>query len=243
MRLFLLFFSIVCFASCNTDEDVQSFVDFQYEYIPLEEGTESLFRMDSVVFNIEETGQVRDTTEYYLKEVQSEWIELEGRTFMAVDQYKADSPDGPWDFYQRVFDLRGQSAYSRTESNLELVLFAFPPALGKSWEATSLINNSVNIPIGKNYMRIFDKWDESYMINFMDSMLVNGVYMDSVFHIEYVDKESLVDIRFEEHFYAKGQGLIMRNVRMLDSQDESLIIPLFEDYAEAGYLLQQVKLP
>ena len=141
MRIFLCLVIGVVLGSCKSDDDSIVNSPFSGEaYVPIVEGAERIFLMDSIVFGTEGDVFFTDTTVYYLKEQVEEAIEFDGRQFIAIDQYKSESLGGPWEFYKRVYDLIEDSSYRRIDENLELVYFAFPPYLGKSWNTTSLIN-------------------------------------------------------------------------------------------------------
>ena len=80
------------------------------------------------------------------------------------------------------------------------------------------------------------------MIDFLDSLEVNDHWIDSIYIVELVNSESLVDIRFEQHYYSKHIGLVDRRVRMLDTQDPAVSIDDFENFAQAGYKLSQSRI-
>jgi len=244
MRIFLCLVLCIALGSCKSDDDSIVNSPFSGEaYVPIVEGAERIFLMDSIVFGTEGDVFFTDTTVYYLKEQVEEAIEFDGRQFIAIDQYKSESLGGPWEFYKRVYDLIEDSSYRRIDENLELVYFAFPPYLGKSWNTTSLINQSVGIPIGTNYVKIYEKWDDAFMIDFYPTYELGQNLLDSVFHVEYVNFENVsgnfVEVRFEERFFAINRGLVKRQVRMLDSQNNTGGVLDYENFIEAGYQLEQ----
>lgn len=243
--LILLIISIVIY-SCASDEDpIDPYLGL--EYVPLEVGTEHIYQMDSIIFGIDSespSGEVydRDTSSYFLRERTEEIVELDSRTFFAVDQYKSDSIEGPWTFYKRIYDIIEGNSYRRVDDNLEIVQFAFPPFLGKSWAPASIINQSVGVPIGTNFVRVYDKWDDAYIIDFYTEYEFGSDLVDSVYHVELVNFESTIEYRFEEHFYANNIGMIRRNLAIMDTQtypNSILSREIFESVAEAGYILNQ----
>ena len=136
--------------------------------MPLEVGTEHIYQMDSIVFGIDSespSGEAydRDTSSFFLRE-RTEEIADHSRTFYAVDQYKFDSIEGPWTFYKRVYDIIEGNSYRRVDDKPEIVQFAFPPLLGKSWAPASIINQSVGVLIGTNFVRVYDKWDDASIL-------------------------------------------------------------------------------
>lgn len=237
--------------SCTADEDpINPYLGF--EYVPLEVGTEHIYQMDSIIFDIDlgsSSGETyyRDTSSVFLRERTEEIVELDDRVFFAIDQYISDSVDGPWEYYKRVYDIIEGNSYRRIDNNLEIVHFGFPPKLGKSWMPTSLINQSVELPIDgipprTNDVRVYDKWSAAYIIDFYPEYEFDQSFIDSVFQVELVNFESTIEIRFEEHFYANNIGLISRNVAILDTQSYPNTIlsrEIFESVAEAGYILKQ----
>ena len=244
MRIFLCLFIGVFLGACNSDDNTIITSPFLGEaYVPLVEGSERIFLMDSIVFGTEGDIFFKDTTVYYLKELVEESLDFDGRQFIAIDQYKSESLSGPWTFYKRVYDLIEDSSYRRIDENLELVYFAFPPYLGKSWNTASLINQSIGIPIGTNYVKIYEKWDEAFMIDFYPSYDLGQNLLDSVFHVEYVNFENVsgnfVEVRFEERFFAINRGLVKRQIRMLYSKYNTGGILDYENFIEAGYQLEQ----
>jgi hypothetical protein len=243
MRFFLFSLILISFIACNSDDQVPTDPYMGYSYVPLENGTDKVFYMDSIVFGTDASGFFRDTTTYYLRERIEEYVEFNDRFLYAVDQYKSEDPNGPWTFYKRVYDLNEVNSYRRIDDNLELVYFSFPPYLGKSWETTALINNSVGVPIGTNYVKVFDKWTNTFIIDFYEQYDLEGTMVDSVYHVEYVNLDDVninfAEVRFEEHFYANNIGLIRRNTQIMDSQYSGLDPLNYLDFIEAGYILEQ----
>ena len=244
MQRILLIITLGVFLGCSADEipDPFSVSNLEFEYVPLEIGNERLFIVDSIIFDQFNGNYISDTSTFFLREVLAEVVEIDNRSMTATDLYKSESTSGPWTFYKRQYEWIDLNAYHRMDNNLELTLFAFPPRLGKSWAPASLINANVGIPIGPNYVNVYNKWSEAYMIDFLDSLEVNDYWVDSIYMVELVKSESLVDIRFEQHFYAKHIGLVDRRVKMLDTQDPAVNIDEFEDFAQAGYKLFQSRI-
>ena len=246
MRYLILLIIPIVIYSCASDEDpIDPYLGL--EYVPLEVGAEHIYQMVSIVFDFNpesssDEAYLRDTSSFFLRERILEIVEFDNRSFYVVDQDTSDSIDGPWEFYKRVYDIIEGNSYRRIDENLEIVNFAFPPFLGKSWAPASLINQSVSLPIGDEFIRVYDKWDNAYIIDFYSEYEFGSGIVDSVYHVELVNFESVIEYRFEEQFYANNIGLIRRNVAILDTQtypDTLLNQEIFESFAEKGYILNQ----
>lgn len=196
----LFLFLALLTVACREDDTapVQEFTGLQY--LPLTVGQESIYQVDSVLYN-EFTGRV-DTIRLQLREkVAYSIIDAEQRTAFTIGIYQRANDTLAWRLIREIRKTRTEKRYELLDNNQTTVPLIFPISLGKEWDVNSL--NTSNA-VEYSYQSV------------NESLQINEVKYDSTLTVLQLDEENLIERRFAEEKYAIGFGLILRkdiNVR------------------------------
>ena len=229
--------------SCTDDSFLP--VDNNLEYFPLEVGNYIVYEVDSTRyddFNMvvhQRTLQVREI-------IESIFIDAGGNESYRVERQYRNDENSNWgeagfNIWAASFD--GNNA-ERVEENQRYIKIAFPARLGKRWAGNIHIHVDADGPLG--YLL-----DWEYEVTGLDQPLnMNGMDFDSTLTIVEQSVGTAIDTIGSKAIYAKGIGLVFRELWVLDSQcnscepaDTECIIACqnlpWVDKAEKGFIVKE----
>ena len=118
----------------------------------------------------------------------------------------------------------------------------FPLQDNLTWDGNRYIDETTTISIAGESIEVFKSWE--YEVNYVgEPAVVNNVIFEQVTEIVQADNENLIELRESKEQYAKGVGLIYREMRILDTQCISQCEgQTWEEKAEKGFILRQILL-
>ncbi|HPK10063.1 MAG: hypothetical protein KDC16_00860 [Saprospiraceae bacterium] len=217
--------------SCGKETD-DGKLDLGQDYFPLIEENFLEYRSDSIV--VDDNGQKIDTLVSYLKEVIGEpFVDLEGDTTFKVYRYfKRNFEDAYKLSNVWIKQINADNAQS-VENNLRFVKLAFPLTETQRWDGNIYIPEDQITEISGEPIEIYVGW--KYKVKELDKpySLENQNYNQTVL-IEQANFETAISLRESSERYARGIGLIEKNMRIYDTQNSNAAIP-WEERAEAGF--------
>lgn len=203
-------------------------VAYEYSYHPLDIGHTVEYYVDSVIFNPLLPGG-RDTVHWQMKEVvESTFIDNLGRTAHRIERYLRADDSAQWFISDIWYAVRTQTTLERVEENLRFVRLIFPPAEGDVWQGNIYIPSTVE-------NGFYNDWDYEYVqVHAADT--VNGFTFDSTLTVLEVDDSSLVDRRYSTATYAKGIGLVFKELQNLVIDDTVIHSGYWPHKANRGYI-------
>ncbi len=211
----LILFSLVVLQSCREEfipaEDIQLELDFY----PVDSITTWEFVMDSVIYDNE--GLVIDSSSSFLREQIVSKTIVDGD--IPVYTLEIARKDDFFDqyFVTDVWTLRIENnSVIRNEENLNKVKLKMPPVLGSRWDGTPFPED-VNVFVAGDPIQMYLNWESKVADRFTD-VTFSGVEYDDVINIIHADYENQINRRFSTEYYAKGIGLIRRELAIYDSQ-------------------------
>lgn len=210
----------------------------EYEYFPMEIGSEWIYQLDSIIFDPAVGGIVRDTISNQLKEVvRDTFTDLTGEQNYIIDRYLRKNEASPWVinsvWHTALLDNQAQ----RVENNLRFVKLIFPPKEGATWDGNKYFNPNTKFSVAGESLEIYKNWSY-YIQSSGGAENIHGNNFDRVVTIIQSDDENAIEKRYSVEKYAFGVGLIFKEMVILDTQNISDILA-WEDKAEKGFILRQ----
>ena len=234
--LFILL-PLLLLASCETKIEENN-LDFGYNYFPLEVGKTWIYQLDSTVFDTTGMGTVVSSSTTFSKEtIVEKFTGADGNEVYRIERSERKTDTDPWkvkDVWSA--ELETQKAI-RTEENFRFVKMIFPLLGNEIWDGNQYIDKSTNIILAGETVEIFKNW-EYEVISISEPEQIGDFAFEEVTTISQADSENLIELRFSREKYAKGVGLVYKEMRILDTQAISETTP-WEDKAQKGFILIQ----
>ena len=236
-----------CLIACNEQETEMVEVDFGYDYFPLAIGKSWTYQIDSIFFDPAIGGTAIDTIATFLQEtIVDTFTNLEERTAYRVEQFFRRNPSEDWQLV-KVFTLsRDENRAFRTEDNLTFVKLTFPAKVNNIWDGNAFLDEFLKVDIKGEQVEFFKNWD--YLILEEGQLFELDTFrFEQYLVVQNADDENLIERRFAVERYARGVGLITRDLEILDTQCEVCCNSDFEacenlpwvEKAEKGLILKQ----
>ncbi|MCB9267449.1 MAG: hypothetical protein H6558_20695 [Lewinellaceae bacterium] len=241
--------------TCNKSEvEDPGIDDFGYDYFPLEVGRSWEYEVDSIIYNPVVGGIARDSFRTYIRETIADTLpDNTGQVLYRVERYYRRSDSLPWK-PENVFTLsRDEQRATRTEDNLRFTKLVFPVRMGKFWDGNAFFDDSRIVFVAGESIEMFSGWDYRILeagapeavgaLEFEDVVTVRNAdnrYLN--------DLSALLNLRVATEKYARGIGLVYRELDILDTVcefccnfetgDTCRLLP-WEEKAEKGFSLRQ----
>ena len=203
----LPFLSLVCatFLACSKGDRPER-MDLGTDYFPLGTGRWIEYTVDSVWKNA--TTAVHDSINYELRELQHmAFNDLEGRPAQQLRRLRRDDTGG-WNIVQNVWWQTADTRRAeRSEDGQRRVKLLFPPATGQYWNTNA---TNTGRPYELTYLEVDVPWS------------VNGLHFDHTVLVKTTYPNNLVVAHTYYERYAKGVGLVYRQVDSTNTQSNGV---------------------
>ncbi len=240
--IFFIATTLVLFQACKGSSTFEDFeIDFGYDYFPIEIGKYRTYVVDSVLYDIGDNEEIIVTnSRTFVKHVIADTIvDNLGRLGFKIERYERLSDTLDWIIKDIWTTIRTDEGAEWIEENLRFLKMVFPLKEGVDWDGNKYIDITTIIPIAGESVEVFKSW--SYEVLSVDeSEQVGDETFENVATISQASSENLIELRYSQEKYAKGIGLIYREMKILDTQ---CIIECenqsWEQKAEKGYILTE----
>jgi hypothetical protein len=210
------------------------------DYFPLEVGKYVWYEVDSTIFDpAGDTISVRHSKTFVKEEVVDTLTDNLGNLLFRVERYERAADSLPW-VVKKVFSqsLQGSQAI-RTEDNLRFVKMTFPLRKSERWDGNIHFPDDLIITVEGETLEMFKGW--SYKVLGVDEPFAEGdLHFDEALTVEEANSENLIELRQAKSVYARGIGLVYRELWILDTQCiEPCTGQTWEQKAEKGFILKQ----
>ncbi|WMX16829.1 hypothetical protein [Aureispira sp. CCB-E] len=213
---FFLLLSILFFAC---ERIVETLAPIDFEYYPIEVGKYKTYQIDSIVYD--EYNCTVQTTTYQIKEVtETETVDGEGDPAFVIKRYFRKTSNDAWVLYNIWTEKIEGDQVQRVEDNQRMIKMVAPMQQDRRWDGIVYIRRDTLVPIRGGSIDMFKDWDDFVCEDIGDSFvdtLSNTIYPD-VAKIVQVDKTNNIERRFSTEVYAKGIGMVYKEMRILDTQ-------------------------
>lgn len=223
MRFLLPFLAIISLIACKESNLNADLIAVGYDFYPTPNGSELIYSVTEIV--IDEPSDRYDTTEYELKTIciKSSKTPTDSMRYF-IERYIR--PKGQTTF--KIKDIWELNKHPRSvvlyEENIPYIKLNFPVEIGSSWDG-----NAMNTEAGQNYE----------ITEIAENIALGPFSFDSVATVTQIDNESSIDKNFAQEKYAKGIGLIEKEiVDVYANLDPGQTKPIMERIS-TGYIYKQ----
>jgi hypothetical protein len=229
IKWLLVAMAIVLGFSCKKKKDTGGTEQLLgLEYYPAEQGRYVEYEVDSTVYS--DLSQSSVTYKYRIKEkFNGTFTDNEGRTTWRLERYiKMFNPNKPYDSIPYTIKEVWKTNPDKfkvevTEKNVPYIKLIFPVEKGASWNGNS-----------KNTLG-----EQIYFYAYIDnSEKVGNVSLNNVLMVEQKNRETLLSKDYFIEKYAKGVGLVYREMISVYSNTLNPSIPLMNRIS-GGYIYKQ----
>lgn len=218
--------------ACTSNETEDRPIDKGKDYYPVELNRSWTYAYDSIVYN----RQFRsiDTISGFLREEISNRLNDIGgypnyRMERLIKKNEADrwAPNTVWSI--QVEDDR----LIRAEENLPFIKLLFPTIIEVEWDGNAFIDEYLDVDIQGDPIQMYINWD--YLIKErLESREVEGTLYNDVLVVEEVDTDDGFSRRLSKSYYARGVGLIEKEMIILDCSNCSSALS-WEEKGDKGF--------
>lgn len=220
------FFLCGIILSCKKDKENIT-VDTGKDYFPVKISGYIVYDVDSTVYN--EITHIPTTYKYRLKEIITQsFTNDENTVSYRLERYikwydSTKSYDQiPWQIRNVWTVIPYANSIEKTEENIRYVKLIFPVKQGNQW------NGNAKNTLGEK------KYTYEYIDNTEN---INNINFEKVLKVKQYEFRSLIQYQYEAEKYAKGIGLVYKEITNLESQSINPNIPV-ENRAEKGYVFK-----
>lgn len=202
------------FSSCNKEGEAE---DFHYDYFPVEIGTYVVYDVHQIIYDLNSSDE-----RFQIKEViESEFEDNLGRPSLRIERYKRDSAGDDWKIKDIWYATRTNSQAEKIEENERYVKMVFPVRDYQEWDG--------------NVYNTQSEW-LYYYDSIGNSRSINGLSFNETVKVVQRENFNLIEEEFAYEIYAKGVGLIYKELIDVDYSDPSnkTGIELYQTVIEYG---------
>lgn len=246
--------------ACNENTVAENLtLEKGFDYYPLEIGKYITYQLDSIVYRGQSGSTcdfIQDTASHFLREeIVDIYEDNTGVVNHILERYTSQSVDGPWQVRDVWNIKKTETQVERVEENLRFIKLVFPVREQVAWNGNTFFQDTT-IVLGGETIDFYKHWSDQYEYESVDVMEeINGISFDSVLTvIQSEPSENKINHRVSIEKYAKGIGLIYKEMKILDTQCTISSLPCggdnsglafcntipWEEKAERGLILRQV---
>lgn len=236
------------FSACERETEVVD-IDFGYEYFPLQIGQSLEYVVDSIIYDPAVSGTQIDTNSWQVKEtVIDSFLALDGQVWYRIERFQRQTEAQPWQIEKVFATARTPSKAFRTEDNLQFTKMIFPIRANASWDGNAAFPaNVIQVEVAGEQVQMFKDWGKQMVLSVDAPFQIADATFPNVLTIQLANSDNLVEYRQGKEYYAKGIGLIYRELQILDTQCQACcngntgacIDTPWTERAEKGFILRQ----
>jgi len=235
-----LFIGIVLLQSCKEENEVP--IEFGYDYFPLEIGKYIEYDVDSIIYDLVAGNNSisRSNSIQIREEVIDSFPDNEGRTVYRIERFERENETEEWQVSDVWAAVITDRQAERIEENLRFIKMIFPVSNNTNpWNGNKFIDENLVISVEGESVFVFKNWIYQYG-EIGIPLEVNGLNFDDVVEIYQAADSNFIELRSSFEQYARGVGLVKREVRILDTQCiDDCAGDLWEEKAEKGFIMRQ----
>lgn len=202
-----LFIIASFFMSCKDDEVLIPGPEITSNFYPLDSGYWIEYQVDSIVhLNIDDQYLVDTSIESYhfliREEVDSTFIDGEGKQVWAISRYKRNSDSLPWEFASLWSAKLSSSSLERVEDNLRFIRMVFPLKENRKWNG--------------NAYNTMEEEDYTYS-NLFSPKTYSSLYFDSTVVVNQNDFISNINRIIKNEVYGNHVGLLYKQIDSVET--------------------------
>ena len=213
--------------------------DLGLEYFPLEVGKFVVYEVDSTIFDPNGDSMIFSSKTFVKEEIIDTLSDNNGNLLFKIEHFERVADSLPWVIKKVLTESIQDNQGIRTEDNLRFIKLTFPVKKSTTWDGNVHFNDGLIVTVEGETLEMFKGW--RYRVNQVNEPLTIGSFQfDETTTVEEANNENLIELRRSTAIYAKGIGLVYRELWILDTQciDDCIGKP-WEEKAEKGFILKQ----
>lgn len=231
---------LLLLVSCS--RDVEIFAPIAYDYSPMDSGKFIVYQVDSIIYN-----EYEDRVDSHSYKMRYEYgrVELDAANepIQRLLRYERSATNPIWELKAVCSAKNIGNQFQVIENNQRLIKLTYPVVQGDDWDGLPFIRRDTSIEIQGGSINLYKDWGNFSYEAIEPDFSINGLSFDTTLVVLQVDKTNNIERRYVKERYAKGVGLIEREMWILDTQCggniASCIGTPWEIKAEKGFILRQ----
>lgn len=207
---------LLLFFACSDEQTLADITpDTSSDYYPLFVGQTLNYQCDSIYYK---ENQLPDTVRFWMKETLTDTLrDNEGELAYRVERSERATLSDPWQIVHVFTVKKSNGQAQRNENNQRFISMVFPATRSKVWNGIAFNADSLEITVKGEVIEIYKDWESRY--EEVDvPYTVGGTQYDSVAIVTHANSENYIERRLSREVYAKGIGLVEKEMMILDSQ-------------------------
>jgi len=204
---------VVFVFSCVKNETIKVDIESDKSYFPLQVGKYVEYEVDSVLFR---QGRFLDSVRLFAREeVLSQSIDSLGPVYTILRSQRKKQTEAwlPTETY--TARITGQKAI-RNEANLFFIKLVFPLTVGASWNGLAYVQTDQIFNIEGESVAVYGDWESFRVREPAGSFTYGTLNFNEVITVLQTDEDNLISRRYALEKYAKGIGLVYKEMVILD---------------------------
>jgi hypothetical protein len=231
-------FAVFFLISCGSNS-VETLPNRGKDYFPLTIGNTVLFDLDSVIYDPLPGGISIDTYRWQAREVMSDTVRSKtGELGYVIDRSIKLKASADWT-PRETFSAALTDTYALlSENNLTYIKFPTYFDVGTNWDGNLYNDVGTRLEVAGEILEPFSKrWTFEVLSYGKAEKIGTKDYPDVLTVQAQSDPKILTEKRYSLEKYAKGIGLVYREIKILDTQKLDPAIP-WEKKAQKGFILK-----
>lgn len=221
-RIAVLVISVLFAIRCSDTTQEIDADSFGYDYFPVATGNTWTYMSDSVI--IRSGGLRRDTSRAFIREeIGERYKDAEGKDVYKVFRSYRKKETDSWQNLNTWTVQLDQNRAIRTEENLKFIKLVFPFAKGLRWDGNAFIDKDIRIQAGDENIQPYKNWKHR-IEDTAAEVTFKGQKINSL-KVNLVADTSIIDLRNVAEYYAKGIGLVRKEMVIFDSGNTQPVMP------------------
>jgi hypothetical protein len=241
-----LFAGLVLFSHCTEPvTEIGKTFEKDYEYFPLSIGKYMIYDVDSITYRIKNGELIQDSVRFEAKEeIVDTLLDNLGVLNYKIEYFERNDSSEKWQVKKVWRTERDKRQAIRNEEGFRTVKMVFPLIKKKTWNATIFIDEKVEVSIAEQPIFLFKEWQDMKVIDLGKIETIGKIPFEDVLLLQtsVPQTPNLMELRTLEEKYARGVGLVSKNLRILDSycggKFENCIDIPWDKKAERGFRLR-----
>jgi hypothetical protein len=229
---------VALLSACKETPDDYT-TEFGYEYFPLQVGKFIEYQMDSTIYDPNGDTTVYHSTTFMREEILDTLSDNNGNIVYKIEQYGRAADSLPWVIKKVLSATIIDNEAIRTEDNLRFIKLTFPARNGTRWNGNAHFDDGLIVEVAGETLEMFKGWEyRTQAIG--ETATVGNFQFEETATVEEAENENLIELRRSIATYAKGIGLVQREMWILDTQCiDDCVNETWEGKAEKGFILKQ----
>ncbi|MDZ7880926.1 MAG: hypothetical protein U5L45_24840 [Saprospiraceae bacterium] len=238
-----VFFVVLSVVACGKNE-TETLPNLGKEYFPLSIGRTAVFDLDSIIYDPITLSVSRiDTFKWQAQEILSDTFRSKSGNLSYVVDRSIKAKNGTEWIPRETFSASLTMQYALlSENNLSYIKFPNFFDVGTTWDGNLFNDIATKFDVAGEILEPFSKKWTFEILSFGKSEKIgNKDYTDVLTVQAQSDPKILTEKRYSLEKYAKGVGLVYREIEILDTQKLDATIA-WEKKAQRGFIVKMTRI-